>query len=42
MNQNFIIYRCGGDAQMKCEPKACSPAPLLQQMIAVAAQKRRR
>lgn len=33
---------CGADAQMKCEPKACSPAPMLQQMIASAAQRRRR
>ncbi|CAO1400317.1 unnamed protein product [Diamesa tonsa] len=33
---------CGGDAQMKCEPKSCSPAPMLQQMIASAAQRRRR
>ncbi|XP_053657637.1 titin [Anopheles marshallii] len=32
---------CGGDGQMQCEPKACSPEPMLQQMIAVAAAKRR-
>lgn len=32
---------CGGDGQMKCEPKACSPEPMLQQMIAVAASRRR-
>uniref|UniRef100_A0A8W7PYV5 VWFC domain-containing protein n=1 Tax=Anopheles coluzzii TaxID=1518534 RepID=A0A8W7PYV5_ANOCL len=32
---------CGGDGQMQCEPKACSPEPMLQQMIAVAAARRR-
>ncbi|KFB38806.1 AGAP000893-PA-like protein [Anopheles sinensis] len=32
---------CGGDGQMQCEPKACSPEPMLQQMIAVAASRRR-
>lgn len=37
-----FFYRCGGDGQMKCDPKACSPEPMLRQMMAVAASRRRR
>ncbi|XP_030747785.1 mucin-16 isoform X2 [Sitophilus oryzae] len=33
---------CGGDGQMKCDPKPCSPEPMLRQMIAAAASRRRR
>ncbi|CAH1122296.1 unnamed protein product [Ceutorhynchus assimilis] len=33
---------CGGDGQMKCDPKPCSPEPMLRQMIAAAALRRRR
>ncbi|XP_050445552.1 titin [Cataglyphis hispanica] len=33
---------CGGDGNMKCEPRMCSPEPMLRQMIATAAAKRRR
>ncbi|CAH1374985.1 unnamed protein product [Tenebrio molitor] len=33
---------CGGDGQMKCDPKACSPEPMLRQMIAAAESRRRR
>ncbi|XP_066143902.1 mucin-2 isoform X2 [Euwallacea fornicatus] len=33
---------CGGDGQMKCDPKPCSPEPMIQQMIAAAALRRRR
>ncbi|XP_077294072.1 tenectin [Arctopsyche grandis] len=33
---------CGGDGQMKCDPKVCTPEPMLRQMIAVAATSRRR
>ncbi|KAL1494245.1 hypothetical protein ABEB36_009868 [Hypothenemus hampei] len=33
---------CGGDGQMKCDPKACSPEPMLRQMISAAALRRRR
>ncbi|XP_055923926.1 mucin-2 [Eupeodes corollae] len=32
---------CGGDGQMKCDPKTCSPEPMLRQMIAVVASRRR-
>ncbi|XP_055297229.1 titin [Sitodiplosis mosellana] len=27
---------CGGDGQMKCDPKVCTPEPMLRQMIASA------
>lgn len=37
-----LICRCGGDGQMKCDPKPCSPEPMLRQMIAAAALRRRR
>ncbi|XP_038216013.1 filamentous growth regulator 23-like [Zerene cesonia] len=33
---------CGGDGQMKCDPKACTPEPMLRQMIAAAVSARRR
>ncbi|XP_046429457.1 mucin-17-like isoform X3 [Neodiprion fabricii] len=33
---------CGGDGNMKCEPRVCSPEPMLRQMIAAATAKRRR
>ena len=33
---------CGGDGNMKCEPRMCSPEPMLRQMIATATAKRRR
>ncbi|XP_023017526.2 tenectin [Leptinotarsa decemlineata] len=33
---------CGADGQMKCDPKQCSPEPMLRQMIAAAASRRRR
>ncbi|XP_026470964.1 titin homolog [Ctenocephalides felis] len=33
---------CGGDGQMQCEPKVCSPEPMLRQMIAAASSRRRR
>lgn len=29
-------FRCGGDGQMKCDPKVCTPEPMLRQMIASA------
>lgn len=31
---------CGGDGQMKCDPKVCTPEPMLRQMIAVASSRR--
>ncbi|XP_044734470.1 titin [Chrysoperla carnea] len=31
---------CGGDGQMKCDPKVCSPQPMIQQMIAAVATSR--
>ncbi|KAJ0180545.1 hypothetical protein K1T71_003949 [Dendrolimus kikuchii] len=33
---------CGGDGQMKCDPKACTPEPMLRQMIAAAVSAKRR
>ncbi|XP_049858387.1 mucin-17 isoform X3 [Schistocerca gregaria] len=33
--------RCGGDGQMKCDPKECSPEPMLRKMIMAAASRRR-
>ncbi|KAG5873838.1 hypothetical protein JTB14_014377 [Gonioctena quinquepunctata] len=33
---------CGADGKMKCDPKQCSPEPMLRQMIAAAASRRRR
>ncbi|XP_014203374.1 mucin-22 [Copidosoma floridanum] len=33
---------CGGDGKMKCEPKACSASPMLKEMIAHAAARKRR
>ncbi|XP_055381608.1 mucin-2 [Condylostylus longicornis] len=33
---------CGGDGQMECNPKPCTPEPMLRQMIAVVASRRRR
>ncbi|GBP31737.1 hypothetical protein EVAR_4973_1 [Eumeta japonica] len=33
---------CGGDGQMKCDPKACTPEPMLRQMIAAAVSSKRR
>ncbi|XP_050667149.1 uncharacterized protein LOC126966911 isoform X2 [Leptidea sinapis] len=33
---------CGGDGQMKCDPKVCTPEPMLRQMIAAAVSARRR
>ncbi|CAD7077561.1 unnamed protein product [Hermetia illucens] len=36
-----IQCSCGGDGQMKCEPKVCTPEPMLRQMIAVVASRRR-
>lgn len=38
---NLIFFRCGGDGQMKCDPKQCSPEPMLRQMIAAASRRRR-
>ncbi|KAL7293954.1 hypothetical protein TKK_0012534 [Trichogramma kaykai] len=33
---------CGGDGKMQCEPKACSASPMLKEMIAHAAARKRR
>ncbi|XP_043486522.1 titin isoform X1 [Polistes fuscatus] len=33
---------CGGDGNMKCDPRVCSPEPMLRQMIAAATARRRR
>ncbi|KAI8434963.1 hypothetical protein MSG28_003423 [Choristoneura fumiferana] len=33
---------CGGDGQMKCDPKVCTPEPMLRQMIAAAVSAKRR
>ncbi|KAJ2952736.1 hypothetical protein O0L34_g7090 [Tuta absoluta] len=33
---------CGGDGQMKCDPKQCTPEPMLRQMIAAAVSAKRR
>ncbi|KAK0080845.1 hypothetical protein PV325_013233 [Microctonus aethiopoides] len=33
---------CGGDGNMKCEPRICTPEPMIRQMIAAATAKRRR
>lgn len=38
----MINFRCGGDGQMKCDPKACTPEPMLRQMIAAAVSAKRR
>lgn len=37
----FFFCRCGGDGQMKCDPKVCSPEPMLRKMIMAAATRRR-
>ena len=37
----FFFFRCGGDGQMKCDPKVCSPEPMLRKMIMAAATRRR-
>ena len=39
---NLTVSRCGGDGQMKCDPKACTPEPMLRQMIAAAVSAKRR
>ncbi|XP_068082144.1 titin homolog [Anabrus simplex] len=36
-----LLCRCGGDGQMKCDPKECSPEPMLRKMIMAAASRRR-
>ncbi|RLU21639.1 hypothetical protein DMN91_006014 [Ooceraea biroi] len=33
---------CGGDGNMKCDPRICTPEPMLRQMIAAVAAERRR
>lgn len=42
MNIYYLRFRCGGDGQMKCDPKACTPEPMLRQMIAAAVSAKRR
>ncbi|XP_034840463.1 mucin-22 [Maniola hyperantus] len=37
-----LVCTCGGDGQMKCDPKACTPEPMLRQMIAAAVSAKRR
>ncbi|XP_045781835.1 uncharacterized protein LOC123878589 isoform X3 [Maniola jurtina] len=37
-----LLCTCGGDGQMKCDPKACTPEPMLRQMIAAAVSAKRR
>lgn len=41
-NRSNTFFRCGGDGQMKCDPKACTPEPMLRQMIAAAVSAKRR
>jgi len=37
----IFFCRCGGDGQMKCDPKVCSPEPMLRKMIMATATRRR-
>jgi len=37
--QNFS---CGGDGNMNCDPRVCSPEPMLRQMIAATTDAKRR
>ncbi|KDR13833.1 hypothetical protein L798_12012 [Zootermopsis nevadensis] len=36
-----LTCRCGGDGQMKCDPKVCSPEPMLRKMIEAVSTRRR-